>query len=103
MSLPRPFRPLARPDGAMADAATALPVTIVDGTAKQCTGIIAGLETAMRRLPDGATVQALVGDVPSRIEVHAWAERKGHTIAAERKEAGRFQITVIKAGRVVPG
>jgi TusA-related sulfurtransferase len=82
----------------MAEAPTAEPIPIVDGTSKQCTGIIAGLETVLRRLPDGATVVALVADVPSRIEVHAWAERKGHSITAERKEAGRFHITLVKAG-----
>jgi TusA-related sulfurtransferase len=77
----------------------AAPVTLVDGTSKQCTGVIAGLESAMKRLPDGSVVEALVADVPSRIEVHAWAERRGHAISAERRDAGRFRITVVKAGR----
>jgi len=74
------------------------PVPVVDGTAKECTGVIAGLETVLRRLPDGARVEALVADVPSRIEVHAWAERKGHSISSERRDVGCFRMTVIKAG-----
>jgi len=78
-----------RPDG----------VVVVDGTARECTGVIAALEKAMSGLKDGATVRALVADVPSRVDVHAWAERKGHAIPAERREAGRFQLTIIKGGR----
>jgi TusA-related sulfurtransferase len=87
----------------MAETAGTGPAAVVDGTAKQCTGVIAGLETVLRRLPDGARIDALVADVPSRIEVHAWAERKGHTILTDLREAGRFRITLVKAGHpVVP-
>jgi len=73
-------------------------VVVVDGTARECTGVIAALESAMTALPDGATVRALVADVPSRVDVHAWAERKGHAIPAERRDAGRFDLTIIKGG-----
>jgi TusA-related sulfurtransferase len=83
----------------MGDAPGAAPVPVVDGTAKQCTGVIAGLESVLRRLPDGARVEALVADVPSRIEVHAWAERKGHVISAECRDARCYHLTVVKAGR----
>jgi TusA-related sulfurtransferase len=86
----------------MPEAPSGTPAAVVDGTAKTCTGVIAGLETVMRRLPDGANVRAIVADVPTRIDVHAWAERKGHAIPAEVREAGLFQITIVKAGRARP-
>jgi TusA-related sulfurtransferase len=74
-------------------------ILVVDGTSRECTGIIAALEKAMGRLGDGATVRALVADVPSRIDVHAWAERKGHAIPMDRREAGHFLLTIVKGGR----
>jgi len=82
-------------------AATAGPdgVTVVDGTRRECTGVIAALEKAMGGLRDGSTVRALVADVPSRVDVHAWAERKGHAIPHEERRAGRFQLTIVKGGR----
>jgi TusA-related sulfurtransferase len=77
-------------------------VTVVDGTRRECAGVIAALEKAMRGLSDGAAVRALVADVPSRIDVHAWAERKGHSIPVDRRESGRFQLTIVKGGRRAP-
>jgi len=77
-------------------------VVVVDGTRRECTGVIAELEKAMSGLHEGATVRALVADVPSRVDVHAWAERKGHAIPQERREAGRFQLTIVKGGRRRP-
>lgn len=74
-------------------------VVVVDGTTRDCAGVIAELEKTMRELPEGAVVLALVADVPSRIDVHAWAERKGHTIPADRSENGRFQLTIVKGHR----
>jgi TusA-related sulfurtransferase len=74
------------------------PVLVVDGTRKECAGIIAGLEKAMQTLPDGALVRAIVDDVPGRLEVHLWAERKGHAVVAEKNNGMIFQITVAKGG-----
>ena len=74
-------------------------VTVVDGTTRDCAGILAALEKTMRELPDGATVLALIPDVPSRIDVHAWAERKGHTISSDRPENGRFELTIVRGCR----
>jgi TusA-related sulfurtransferase len=74
-------------------------VLVVDGTTRECTGVIAELEKTMRKLPDGATVVALVADVPSRIDVRVWAERKGHAVPLDRANSGRFQLTIIKGGR----
>lgn len=73
-------------------------VLVVDGTRKECAGIIAGLEKAMGALPDGALVRAIVDDVPSRLEVHLWVERKGHAIVDEKNNGMIFQITVAKGG-----
>jgi len=72
---------------------------LVDGTRKECTGVIAELERVMSQLRDGARVRALVADVPSRVDVHAWAERKGHAIPEDQREGGRFRLTIIKGGR----
>jgi len=80
----------------MTEGQRAAGVVIVDGTARECTGVIAALEHAMDNLGDGETVEALVADVPSRVDVRAWAERKGHAIPSERREAGRFRLTIIK-------
>jgi TusA-related sulfurtransferase len=74
------------------------PVLVIDGTRKECAGIIAGLEKAMGGLNTGALVRAIVDDVPSRLEVHLWAERKGHAIVAEKNDGMIFQITVAKGG-----
>jgi TusA-related sulfurtransferase len=74
-------------------------VVVVDGTRRECTGVIAELEKAMSDLRDGATVRALVADVPSRVDVRAWAERRGHAIPLEGRDGGRFQLTIIKGGR----
>ena len=74
------------------------PAVVVDGTTRECAGVIAALEQAMSGLHDGAAVRALVADVPSRVDVHAWAERKGHRVSSERREAGTFQMIIIKGG-----
>ncbi len=72
---------------------------VVDGTTRDCAGVIAALEKTMRELPEGTTVLALVADVPSRIDVHAWAERKGHTIGSDLPENGRFRLMICKGHR----
>ena len=72
---------------------------VVDGTTRDCAGVIAALEKTMRELPEGATVLALVADVPSRIDVHAWADRKGHTIGSDHLEDGRYRLTIVKGRR----
>lgn len=79
----------------MASASVAV---TVDGTLKECTGIIAALEKAMQRLEEGAAVRAIVADVPSRIDVHAWAERKGHAIPRDVHHVRGFILTVVKGG-----
>ena len=73
-------------------------VPVVDGTRRECTGLIAALEKELRSVPAGAPIRAIVGDVPTRIDVHAWAERKGHAIESEVREAGRFHLTIVKGG-----
>ena len=75
---------------------------VVDGTTRDCAGVIAALEKTMRELPEGAVVLALVADVPSRIDVHAWADRKGHAITSDRPEDGHYQLRIVKGHRGVP-
>ena len=86
LGLPGSFRPteigMAPPEGSPG------PV-VIDGTTRDCAGVIAALERTMRELPEGGTVLAIVADVPSRIDVHAWADRKGHSITTDRPEDGR--------------
>ncbi len=71
---------------------------VVDGTTRECAGVIAALEKTMRSLPDGARVRALIADVPSRIDVHAWAGRKGHAIPFDRVTGAHFELTIVKGG-----
>ena len=72
---------------------------VVDGTTHDCAGVIAALEKTMRELPEGAALLALVADVPSRIDVHAWADRKGHSIRSDVPENGHFRLTIVKGRR----
>lgn len=77
-------------------------LVVVDGTTRDCAGVIAALEKTMRELPDGGTILAIVADVPSRIDVHAWAHRKGHAVTSDRAEDGRFRLTIVKLRRTAP-
>ena len=67
---------------------------VVDGTTRECAGVIAALEKSVRSLRTETTLLAIVGDVPSRIDVLAWAARKGHRVLSERRESGRFLLTI---------
>ena len=82
----------------MPSAQAAQAAVVVDGTRRECAGVIAVLERTMETLPEGATVEAVVGDVPTHIEVLAWAERKGHAVANDRREERRFRLEIVKAG-----
>ncbi len=70
--------------------------TVVDGTTKSCTGILVALEKVMSRIERGMAVCAIVADIPNRIDTHAWAERKGHTIVSEEREGNLYRLTIIK-------
>jgi TusA-related sulfurtransferase len=99
MSLQSPHHPSQTlPEAPAAAGIDPSKVLVVDGTRKECAGIIAGLEKAMGGLHEGSLVRAIVDDVPSRLEVHLWAERKGHAVVKDEIVGEFFHITVIKGG-----
>jgi TusA-related sulfurtransferase len=71
----------------------------VDGTALTCKGAIAKLETEFSGLPSGTVARVLLGDVPSRIDVRAWADRKGHRIMEDARRGEVFELLIAKSGR----
>jgi TusA-related sulfurtransferase len=70
----------------------------VDGTALTCKGAIAKLETEFANLPPGTVARVVLGDVPSRIDVRAWADRKGHRILEDARQGERFELLIAKGG-----
>ena len=97
--LPGSFRPT---DSRMAPPENPPGLLVVDGTTRDCAGVLAALEMTMRELPEGATIVAIVADVPSRIDVHAWAHRKGHSVTSDRAEEGRYRLRIVKGRRTAP-
>ena len=76
----------------------------VDGTLLTCKGAIAKLETELAPLPPGTIARVLLNDVPSRIDVRAWADRKGHRVLADAHRGDLFELLIAKdGGRVAPG
>jgi len=73
----------------------------VDGTLLTCKGAIAKLEGKFSELPSGSLARVLVNDVPSRIDVRAWADRKGHRIVDDVRRGEVFDLLVEKGGRPV--
>lgn len=73
---------------------------VVDGTRKECKGVLALLEGTLGPLPLGSQVRALVADVPSHIDVRAWAERKGHAVLSDLRVEGHFEMVIVKGGLV---
>jgi len=69
---------------------------VVDGTAKTCKGVIAGLERGMRELDPDDVVLAIVEDIPTRLEVYAWVERKNHRIVEERRRGVGYLFYIAK-------
>ncbi len=68
----------------------------IDSKGKKCTGLIAELEKAMSD-SSISKVRVTAHDVPTKIDIYAWAKRKGHKIA-EADPAGRgiFRMVVEK-------
>jgi TusA-related sulfurtransferase len=69
---------------------------LIDATKKNCKGVITELEKAMAELKEGDNIETIVYGVPNRMDVYAWARRKGHTIEKEQRSGANFRITVIK-------
>jgi len=74
-------------------------VLTVDGTLLTCTGAIARLEKEFSVLPPGTLARVLVNDVPSRIDVRAWADRKGHQIVHDARQGEAFELLIAKGDR----
>jgi len=75
------------------------PSLTVDGTLLTCKGAIAKLETEFSHLPAGTLARVLVNDVPSRIDVRAWADRKGHSVLFDARQGGLFELLIAKDGQ----
>jgi len=73
----------------------------VDGTLLTCKGAIARLERNFSELPSGSLARVLVNDVPSRIDVRAWADRKGHSVVDDVRRGEVFELLIEKGGRPV--
>lgn len=70
----------------------------VDGTLSTCKGAIAKLEATFSDLPPGTIARVLVNEVPNRIDVRAWADRKGHRIVNEVRRGDEFELLIAKGG-----
>ncbi|MFZ0700055.1 MAG: sulfurtransferase TusA family protein [Thermoplasmata archaeon] len=73
----------------------------VDGTLLTCKGAIARLEQNFSDLPPGSLARVLVNDVPTRIDLRAWADRKGHRIVNEERRGEEFELFIVKGGSPV--
>ncbi len=65
----------------------------IDGRKKSCTGLIAELEKAMKN-DSVSRVAVLVQDVPTKIDIYAWAKRKGHTISGNTQTGEIMRMEV---------
>jgi TusA-related sulfurtransferase len=70
----------------------------VDGTLLTCKGAIARLEKEFSGLPSGSVARVLVNDVPTRIDLRAWADRKGHRVVNEVRRDEEFELFIVKGG-----
>jgi TusA-related sulfurtransferase len=75
---------------------------VVDGTAKTCRGVVAGLERGITELSPGDLVIAVVEDIPTRLEVYAWALRKHHRVVEERRQGVGYVLYIAKGSGAVP-
>ncbi len=98
MSSRRPAEPPKLREPGPAEGAGEAPLRLIDGTKKECKGVLAVLETVLGPMPNGSRVRAWVADVPSRIDVRAWAERRGHRIDSDVREDGHFEMVIVKGG-----
>ncbi|MCL4364741.1 sulfurtransferase TusA family protein [Candidatus Marsarchaeota archaeon] len=67
----------------------------IDGRRKSCIGLIAELEKAMCE-SNISRITVIVQDVPTKIDIYAWAKRKGHRIDAETPYDGIFKMGIVK-------
>ncbi|PSN96454.1 hypothetical protein B9Q04_10105 [Candidatus Marsarchaeota G2 archaeon BE_D] len=69
---------------------------LVDGTKKNCRGIVAQLVDIMSQVGVGAVVDAVVPDAVNREEVINWAKRRGYTIVADTRRGNVFVLSLMK-------
>ena len=68
----------------------------IDGTKKNCAGVIAELEKKMREAKEDDTVIAIVKSIPDKIDIYAWAERKKHRIVDDTYASPVYKIKIMK-------
>jgi hypothetical protein len=69
---------------------------LVDGTKKNCRGIVAQLVDIMSQVGVGAVVDAVVPDAVNREEVINLAKRRGYTIVADTRRGNVFVLSLMK-------
>lgn len=69
---------------------------LVDGTKKNCRGIVAQLVDIMSQVGVGAVVDAVVPDAVNREEVINWAKRRGYIIVADTRRGNVFVLSLMK-------
>ncbi|MEM0120171.1 MAG: hypothetical protein QW514_06335 [Thermoprotei archaeon] len=70
--------------------------SLVDGTKKNCKGVVAQLVDIMEQAGVGTVVDAIVPDPVNREEVIAWAKRRGYTIVADSRRGNIYVLSVMK-------
>jgi TusA-related sulfurtransferase len=68
----------------------------IDGTKKNCAGVIAELEKNMREAKEDDTIIAIVKSIPDKIDIYAWAERKRHRIVDDFGTGPVYKIKIMK-------
>ncbi len=69
---------------------------MVDGTRKNCRGIVAQLVDLMNQVADGAVVDAIVPDEVNRQEVLEWAKRRGYRVVGDSKHNDVYVLSIMK-------
>jgi hypothetical protein len=68
---------------------------VIDGTGKTCAGILAALTDQVERDRE-SFVEVIMPDVLNTYDVIVWAEKGGHDIVTQRKDAGGSMRILIK-------
>jgi TusA-related sulfurtransferase len=67
---------------------------LIDATQKNCKGVITELEKVRQAIDSGEKVETLVVGIPNRVDVCAWARRKGYVVERENRDGSTFRLTV---------
>ncbi|MEM3670223.1 MAG: hypothetical protein QW767_00535 [Thermoprotei archaeon] len=68
--------------------------TVIDGTRKECRGVLAMLEQ-VAKAGSPVNVEAVVANFVDRREVEEWAVRKGHLVKGVRSRGSSYVIEVL--------